>query len=140
MKKLFLAGSCLVIMMAGTLAGVLFQQTHSSVQAHPSDSSGDWPTYMYDQSRTGTNLNETTITAATASQLQLLWKFTTTGVVGASPTIVNGVMYIGSWDGYEYAVDVSTGQQLWASFLGISQQKKRCYGSYGIGIESTAAV
>jgi outer membrane protein assembly factor BamB len=49
-------------------------------------------------------------------------------------------MYIGSWDGYEYAVDVHTGQQLWASFLGISQQKKRCYGGYGIGIQSTAAV
>jgi outer membrane protein assembly factor BamB len=140
MKKLFLAGSCLVIMMAGTLAAVLFQQTHPSVQAHPSDSSGDWSTYLYDQSRTGADLNETTITAATASQLQLLWKFTTTGVVGASPTIVNGVMYIGSWDGFEYAIDVSTHQQLWASFLGISQQKKRCYGSNGIGIDSTAAV
>ena len=140
MKKLFLAGSCLVIMMAGTLAGVLFQQTHSSVQAHSLDSSGDWPTYLYDQSRTGANLSETTITSGTANQLQVAWKFTTKSVVGASPTIVDGVMYIGSWDGFEYAIDVSTHQQLWASFLGISQQKKRCYGGNGIGIDSTASV
>lgn len=95
---------------------------------------------MHDQSRTGANLNETTITAATASQLQLLWKFPTTGVVGASPTIANGVMYIGSWDGNEYAVNTQTGVLLWSTNLGVSQQKKRCYGSYGIGIDSTAAV
>jgi len=140
MKKLLLAASCLVIIMAGTLAGILFQQTHPSVRAQPSDSSGDWPTYLYDQSRTGANLSETTITAATASQLQLAWEFNTSGIVGASPTLVNGVMYIGSWNGYEYALDANTGQELWSSYLGVSQQTKRCYGSYGIGIDSTASV
>src|SRR5258708_12132001 len=112
MTKLFLAGSCLVIMMAGTLAAVLFQQTHPSVQAHPLDSSGDWPTYLYDQSRTGANLSETTITSGTASQLQLSWKFTTNSVVGASPTIVNGVMYIGSWDGFDTPIQVPPHHQL----------------------------
>jgi outer membrane protein assembly factor BamB len=140
MKKLFLAGCSLLILMAAILAGVLFQQAHSSVQAHPADSSGDWPTYMHDQSRTGANLDETAITAATASQLHLAWNFNTSGIVGASPTLVDGVMYIGSWNGYEYALDANTGQELWSSYLGVSQQKKKCYGSYGIGIDSTAAV
>src|SRR6185312_2014707 len=126
MKKLLLAASCLVIIMAGTLAGILFQQTHPSVRAQPSDSSGDWPTYLYDQSRTGANLSETTITAATASQLQLAWEFNTSGIVGASPTLVNGVMYICSWNGYEYALDANTGREIWSSYVGVSQQTKRC--------------
>lgn len=140
MKKLLLAAGCLIIMMTSIAMGIYSPPARASVHAHPADASGDWPTYLYDQSRTGTNINEATITAATASQLQLAWKFSTTGVVGASPTLANGVMYIGSWDGYEYAVDVATQHQLWATYLGISQQKKRCYGSYGIGIDSTAAV
>lgn len=49
-------------------------------------------------------------------------------------------MYIGSWNGYEYAFDLSTQQMIWQQYLGVLVQSKKCYGSYGIGVDSTAAV
>lgn len=140
MKRLLLLGGCLIIIVTSIYVGTHWIFSRPSHRVHASDSSGDWPMYLYGQARTGANLNETAITTANAMNLRLGWKFATTGVVGASPTLVNGIMYIGSWNGFEYAVDVATHQQRWATYLGISQQSKRCYGGYGIGVDSTAAV
>ena len=33
--------------------------------------------------------------------------------MSASPTIVNGIVYVGSWDGFFYALDAHTGRPLW---------------------------
>jgi outer membrane protein assembly factor BamB len=44
---------------------------------------------------------------------ELLWQFTTGGVMGAAPTVVDGVAYVGSHDGFLYAVDSQTGQEKW---------------------------
>src|SRR5690348_5652640 len=41
------------------------------------------------------------------------WTFHTAGPIVSSPAIVNGVMYIGSWDGHLYAVDQETGKEKW---------------------------
>ena len=43
----------------------------------------------------------------------LKWKFHTGGGIVASPAIDRGVAYVGSTDGFLYAVDVKTGVQLW---------------------------
>lgn len=101
--------------------------------------SGDWPTFLGNVERTATNLSESIITVSTAQNLHYSWKFTTGGDVVASPAIVNGVMYIGSWDGYEYAINLSTHQQVWKQFLGITQQNQFCYANT-VGVSSTAAV
>ncbi len=106
------------------------------VTAH-GDSNGDWPTFMYTAARTGANLFETTITAKTASNLHLAWTFKTGGAIAASPVTANGVLYIGSWDGYEYAINASTGAQLWKQFLGIQPKTKQCIAK---GITSTATI
>ena len=100
---------------------------------------GDWPMYMNDIARSGANLSETAITPASMSHLAPAWKFTTGGNIVAMPTITNGVLYIGSWDGYEYAVDVATHQQLWRQNLGTTTQGKSCYAPT-VGVSSTAAV
>jgi serine/threonine-protein kinase len=42
------------------------------------------------------------------------WAFPTGDVVDSSPTVANGVVYVGSNDGKVYAIDANTGQQKWA--------------------------
>jgi len=44
---------------------------------------------------------------------ELLWQFTTGGVMQAAPTVVDGAAYVGSADGHLYAVDTQTLQEKW---------------------------
>ena len=46
-----------------------------------------------------------------------LWKFNTGGQVG-SPTVVDGVVYVGSYDRKIYAFDASDGSVLWSYATG----------------------
>jgi PQQ-like domain len=43
----------------------------------------------------------------------LAWTFPTGDAVSASPTVVEGVVYVGSWDGYFYALDAKLGTLKW---------------------------
>lgn len=42
-----------------------------------------------------------------------LWRFETNGVVKSSPTVVDGMVYVGDLNGYLYAVDAESGNELW---------------------------
>ena len=79
---------------------------------------GDWPTYLGNGARTGYNGGETRITPSTAPDLTKLWTDTVDGSISAEPVQVKGVVYYGSWDGYERAVEAATGTQLWSANLG----------------------
>jgi outer membrane protein assembly factor BamB len=78
----------------------------------------DWPTYLHDTSHSAASLQETTLSPRNVNQLVVHWKYATGGPVAASPTVVDGTVYIGSWDGYEYALDEATGSLRWKTFLG----------------------
>src|SRR5215469_13677227 len=97
----------------------------------------DWPTYMHDNQRSGAS-SEQILTPANAPQLTKLWTFKTGGPIAAQAAIVNGIAYIGSWDGNEYAINVQTGAQIWSTFLGTSNQPA-CYPPTP-GITSSATV
>jgi outer membrane protein assembly factor BamB len=43
----------------------------------------------------------------------VLWKFETDGPVRSSPTVANGLVYVGSTDGILYALDRETGLERW---------------------------
>ncbi len=51
---------------------------------------------------------------------------------------MGGVVYVGSWDGYEYALDATTGRMKWKTFLGITNVPG-CYPP-AAGITSGTAV
>lgn len=51
--------------------------------------------------------------AAVANFSGVKWAFKTDGAILGSPAIADGVVYIGSTDGYLYAIDQETGQQKW---------------------------
>lgn len=82
---------------------------------------GSWPAYMFAMNRTGYNNGENTLSRANASQIGLQWNVTLPGPVVASPTEANGVVYVGAWDGNEYALSAATGAMVWSkpTFLGV---------------------
>ncbi len=97
----------------------------------------DWPTYLNSKGRTGFNNAETVITRSTVGRLRPLWT-DRSGSVSAEPVQVNGVVYYGSWDGYERAVDAASGSQLWATYLG--QTTKSTCDPPSAGVASTATI
>jgi polyvinyl alcohol dehydrogenase (cytochrome) len=82
--------------------------------AAKTQTSSDWPLYGRDLAGSHYNPNETQLTPATVGRLKPKWVFETGGDVSSQPTIVDGVVYFGSWDGKEYAVNAQTGKQIWA--------------------------
>ena len=71
----------------------------------------DWPTYGHDAQHTFNG--RTTLTATTARTLRQAWFFPTGDAVTATPTVVDGTVYVGSWDDYFYALDIATGTLRW---------------------------
>jgi outer membrane protein assembly factor BamB len=71
----------------------------------------DWPTYGRTVRHTFQGL--TTITKDTVTSLQQRWFFQTGDAVTANPIVVNGTVYVGSWDGYFYALDLKSGDMRW---------------------------
>ncbi len=71
----------------------------------------DWPGYGHDAQHTFHG--RTTLTTRTASTLARAWFFPTGLAVTATPTVVAGTVYVGSWDGYFYALSLKTGQLRW---------------------------
>lgn len=47
------------------------------------------------------------------TELAIAWNFTTGFPVYSSPAVVDGTVYVGSWDGKVYALDARTGEEVW---------------------------
>jgi outer membrane protein assembly factor BamB len=72
-----------------------------------SATNGDWATFNHDSSHTGYS------PSAGPNTNQTLWTFTTGDKVESSPVVANGVVYVGSDDGYFYALNASNGELIW---------------------------
>lgn len=78
---------------------------------------GDWTTYLHDTTRDNAVQDGRSFAGGTL-HLTESWSFKTGGPVVGSPAIVGGYAYVPSWDGYLYALDLSTHQAVWKRFLG----------------------
>jgi outer membrane protein assembly factor BamB len=58
-------------------------------------------------------LQSGTLNALTSSNNTVLWSFTGDGLLSTSPIVVNQAVIVGSSSGNVYALNASTGQQLW---------------------------
>jgi outer membrane protein assembly factor BamB len=138
-----IAGGLLAALSVVLLLGSAGPVLATSATSHPGSRAGslpacggsNWPTYLGAASRIADNRGEISISASSAPHLKKLWSHVTGAEVSASPAVVNGVVYIGSWNGYEYALNASTGALLWKSFLGIDP-----YGNRTSGVASSATV
>ena len=83
----------------------------------------NWPQYLYSPGHTSANTVANVITPANAASLTLAWNFvpSTSGARAgflSSPTVYNGVIYIGARNGYFYALNETTGAVIWQRFIG----------------------
>lgn len=95
------------------------------------------------------NASATAIDSQDTDDLYPIWRWrlphTTQGGTNsflASPTVYNGVVYIGAENGYFYALNESTQTVVWSQFLGVDSAKGDCgtTSKSGLGITSTATV
>src|SRR4029453_13186895 len=100
----------------------------------------DWPAYMYDGGRSGFNAGETRLSPDNAKNLKLLWKVKVGdgSAMAAQPIVYSGTLYIGSWDGYLYAMNAEDGTLKWKKDTGITASVL-CFPSKA-GITSAPAV
>ena len=78
------------------------------------------------------------LSLAKAPDLALKWAYQTGGPMATSTSIVGTTAYVGSWDGYEYAIDTATGTLIWKTFLG--QTTDPACNPNVIGVTSAATV
>ena len=69
---------------------------------------------------TGFFLNVSTLEARDVISGTLKWSFTGDGTLSSAPIVVNGTVYIGSTSGKLYALDESTGTNVWTGTVGAS--------------------
>ena len=74
--------------------------------------SADWSMFRSNSAHNGVG------TGKPAFIPTLLWKSNTGGAVYSSPTVVNGVVYIGSLDGNVYALNSGDGAKIWNCTVG----------------------
>ncbi|HZM57252.1 MAG TPA: PQQ-binding-like beta-propeller repeat protein [Acidimicrobiales bacterium] len=103
---------------------------------------GDWVTYGATNGRSGFNAAETVITPSTAPQLKLAWTAAASQSVSpnwvtSQAVVSNGLVYWGSWDGYERASSTS-GALVWQTYLG--RVAASCDSYWTVGVASTATV
>ncbi|MEO8289194.1 MAG: PQQ-binding-like beta-propeller repeat protein [Chloroflexota bacterium] len=85
----------------------------------------DWPEFMYDGGRSGFNRGETRLSPDNAKDLKLLWrkKVGDGNVVAAQPIVFSNTLYVGSWDGFLYALNPGDGSEIWKKDLGRTTSK-----------------
>jgi outer membrane protein assembly factor BamB len=74
----------------------------------------NWSQFGFTSDGKRANPYENVLNPSTVGGLDLLWTYTTGGAVQSSPSVVNGVVYVGSNDGNVYALKASTGALLWS--------------------------
>lgn len=106
----------------------------------------NWHAYLGGPAHHSDNIAAVAITPATAGHLTRawVWKPANANMAGqpgprlfASPTVVNGRVYIGAHTGVFYALDESTGNVIWHRFLGFVPGKT-C-GARGFAATATVA-
>src|SRR6202034_397736 len=95
-----------------------FPGAHSGAMSR----SVDWSEFGFIPSGGRFNPKERMLSLRTAHRLHKLWSFFTgcsgSFCGGSSPTLANGVIYVGSYDGNVYAVNAATGAKVWAFLTG----------------------
>ncbi len=73
------------------------------------DEVDDWPMFLYDSTHGRCFAGERGLEDAPPTR----WSYGTDDAVWASPVIADGTLYVGSYDGYLYAISTETGDLLW---------------------------
>jgi len=126
---------------SGLAAVILLSQGAAAAAAGPNAAGPnlDWPQYLHGPQHSSVSA-DTAFTTSNAGSATQQWHWPPAGqkvVLDASPTVVAGTVYIGAQSGVFYALNESTGAQLWTRALG-TNPATTCKSVRGIS--ATAAV
>jgi outer membrane protein assembly factor BamB len=82
-------------------------------RALAADPSSGWPQFRHDPVHSGENPAELGLGVANVAQLSPYWRFGTGDFLWSSPAVSDGVLYVGTFDGYLYALSATTSRRLW---------------------------
>jgi outer membrane protein assembly factor BamB len=142
--------------LVATALGQLGSATHAHDRSSATTPSDSWPAYLYDMNHTGYNSAFNAFGTSNAASLTQKWRFATGGSIESNPavtTITNvttgacagitgPIAFIGSWNGYMYAINATTGVQCWKKFLAtdvLSPTSTKCLNTLGITSSPTVA-
>ena len=106
---LFVFASVCLLLQA--VLGTGFIMPVTSGAGNPQETADDWPMFGHDLMHTGYSMSKAPDTNKT------LWKYRTGHFPGA-PAVVDGVVFVGSYDNKTYALNASTGDEIWSRKLG----------------------
>ena len=98
----------------------------------------DWPKYCANLQMTGVAPSGGNITPSSARTLTERWVVPLPGSIASSPSIVDGKLFVGDWNGDEWSIDALTGEVLAVANLGTTTNNS-CNPSK-LGITSAAAI
>jgi outer membrane protein assembly factor BamB len=153
MRPALLIGTLLVLLsllLTACSTASLAQTTTkiSSLSANPMNvstpdaksSTGEWPTYLANNARSGFNKMKTkAITTTSAPKLKQLWSYDAKHPISTQPVEANGMIYWGDWFGNEHATDLS-GHEVWLTNLGTTTHPEHHCEPVAVGVASTATV
>jgi len=67
-----------------------------------------WPMFHHDRGHSGYS------SSMAPDARNLIWNYTTGGTVDSSPAVVDGKVYVGSWDNNVYCLNASDGKVIWS--------------------------
>jgi polyvinyl alcohol dehydrogenase (cytochrome) len=118
---------CLILLLTTVAFVGIGGSTGAAAVGQTSPSGSDWPSFLDGPSHSSFNAAATSITPTNISDLNPIWRWIlpastdiASSAVNASPTVVDGVIYIGSKDGAFYAFSEATKKVIWTDFFGTS--------------------
>jgi outer membrane protein assembly factor BamB len=96
----------LTFLLAGALLGAPIKPVKEEPKAH-------WPTWR------GNALGQGIGEAELPNELSERWAFKTKDMIAGAPAIVGDVIYVASMDRFLYAIDATTGKEIWKQKLGM---------------------
>jgi outer membrane protein assembly factor BamB len=144
-RSLLVLGVVLTICLSAIAAGDLASAPAVPATAHVSGAAisiplgreSNYRSYLDGDNRTNDAGPQGWINMSTAPNLRPLWSRATGGPVWAQPIVVDGKVYVGSSDGYEYAYDATNGTFLWRTYLGVDSATPVCGGTPGVTSTAT---
>ena len=94
----------------------------------------NWTTYMGNVEHTSDAAISPSLNTSSASRLVQQWAFDAHGSIVGEPIVANNRVYVGSWDGDEYALNASNGTMRWGTYTGQSECQP---GTRYAGVSST---
>ncbi|HET9382460.1 MAG TPA: PQQ-binding-like beta-propeller repeat protein [Streptomyces sp.] len=85
--------------------------------AHPVPVKNDWVSSGQNNHNTRHAATERILNPGNVGRLAPKWTFTTAGDVSATPTVVDGTVYVPDWGGKLWAIDSDTGEEIWSNTI-----------------------